>query len=101
MCAYVLSPTLCDPMDCSLPVSSLHGVPQARILEWLAVSYSGGLPDPGIETMSLASPSLAGRFFTTATPGKLHVVYILPQFLKYIKIFSSILLGGEEKTKIP
>ena len=34
--------TLCDPMDCSLPGSSVHGILQARILEWLAISYSRG-----------------------------------------------------------
>ena len=33
-------PTLCDPMDCSLPGSSAHGIFQARILEWMAISYS-------------------------------------------------------------
>ena len=34
--------TLCDPMDCSLPGSSVHGIFQARILEWVAISYSRG-----------------------------------------------------------
>ena len=34
--------TLCDPMDCSLPGSSLHGILQARILEWVAISFSRG-----------------------------------------------------------
>ena len=35
------SPTLCDPMDCSsLPGSSIHGIFQARILEWVAISFS-------------------------------------------------------------
>ena len=33
-------PTLCDPMDCSLPGSSLHGILQARVLEWVAISFS-------------------------------------------------------------
>ena len=32
--------TLCDPLDCSLPGSSLHGIFQARILEWVAISFS-------------------------------------------------------------
>ena len=35
-----LCPTLCDPMDCSLPGSSLHGILQARVLEWVAISFS-------------------------------------------------------------
>ena len=33
-------PTLCDPMDCSLPDSSVHGILQARVLEWVAISFS-------------------------------------------------------------
>ena len=41
--------TLCDPMDCSLPNSSVHGILLARILEWVAISFSRDLPDPGIE----------------------------------------------------
>ena len=33
-------PTLCDPMDCSLPGSSIHGIFQARVLEWGAIAFS-------------------------------------------------------------
>ena len=35
-----LCPSLCDPMDCSLPGSSIHGIFQARVLEWVAISFS-------------------------------------------------------------
>ena len=35
-------PILCDPMDCSLPGSSVHGIFQARVLEWVAISFSRG-----------------------------------------------------------
>ena len=35
-----LCPTLCDPMDCSLPGSSIHGIFQARVLEWVAIAFS-------------------------------------------------------------
>ena len=35
-------PTLCDPMDCNLPGSSVHGILQARILEWVAIFFSRG-----------------------------------------------------------
>ena len=35
-------PTLCDPMDCSPPGSSVHGISQARVLEWVAISFSRG-----------------------------------------------------------
>ena len=53
-----LCPTLCDPMDCSLPGSSVCRILQARILEWVAVPFPEDLPDPEIE------PDIAGRFFT-------------------------------------
>jgi len=36
-------PTLCDPMDCSLPGSSVRGISQARILEWVAIPFSKGI----------------------------------------------------------
>ena len=39
-------PTLCDPMDCSLPGSSVHGISQARILEWAAISFSTACSQP-------------------------------------------------------
>ena len=42
-------PTLCDPMDCNQQGSSVHGVLQARILEWVAISFSGSSRNPGIE----------------------------------------------------
>ena len=38
--------TLCDPMDCSLPGSFLHGILQARVLEWVAISFSRGSSQP-------------------------------------------------------
>ena len=47
-------PTLCDLMDCSLLVSSVHGILQARILEWVAIPSPGDLPNPGIEPRSPA-----------------------------------------------
>ena len=57
--------TLCDPMDCSPPGSSVHRILQARILEEVAISTLGYLPDAGIKPTSLVSPALAGGFFTT------------------------------------
>ena len=59
--------TLCNSIDGRLPGSSIHGILQARILEWVAIPFSRDLPDPGIEP---GSPALAGRFFTTEPPGK-------------------------------
>ena len=57
LCAQ-LCPTLCDPVDSSWPGSSVHRISQAGILEQIAVSSSGDLPDFGIEPMSYASPVL-------------------------------------------
>ena len=61
---------ICDPMDCSLPGCSVHGISQARILEWVAISFSSDLPDPVIKTMS---PALTGGFFTAESLGKPYV----------------------------
>ena len=49
---------LCDPIDCSPPGSSVHGILQARILEWVAMPSSKDLPDPEIEPASLILPAL-------------------------------------------
>ena len=53
--------TLCDPMDCSLPHSSVHGIFQARVLEWGAVSFSRGSSQPRNRTRV---SSIVGRRFT-------------------------------------
>ena len=70
--------TLCDPMDCSLSGSSVHGILQARILEWVAMPSSRGSSRPSM------SPELAGRFFTTSAtweaphmPIHIHIIYII------------------------
>ena len=42
--------TLCDPMDCSLPGSSVHGIFQAVVLEWIAISFSRGSSQPRDQT---------------------------------------------------
>ena len=59
---------LCDPMDCSQPASSVHGIFQERLLEWLVISFSRGSSKREIN-QSLASPEFAGRYFTTVLPG--------------------------------
>ena len=53
--------TLCDPMDCSLPGSSVHGIFQARVLEWVATSFSRGSSRPRDRTWV---SRIAGRCFT-------------------------------------
>ena len=59
--------TLCHPMDCSPPGSSIHGILQARRLEWVAITFSRGSSQP--RDWSLVS-CIAGRFFTVCTIGK-------------------------------
>ena len=60
-------PTFCDPMDCIPPGSTVHGILQARTLEWFAISFSRGSSQP-------VSPVLAGGFFTTEPLGKPRIV---------------------------
>ena len=66
-----LCPTLCDPMDYSLPGFSVHGILQARILGWVAISFSRGSFQPGYYILVSC---IAGRFFTDwatrEAPGK-------------------------------
>ena len=57
-------------MDCSPRGSSGHGILQARILEWVTISYSRDLPGSGTELTPLTSPAWAGRFFTTSATWK-------------------------------
>ena len=47
-------PTLCNPMNCSPPGSSVHGILQARILEWVVIPFPGDFLNPGIKAMSHA-----------------------------------------------
>ena len=61
-------PTLCDPMDCGLPGSSVHGILQVRVLEWVAMlSPPGNLPDPGVQPKS---PALQADSLLTEPQGK-------------------------------
>ena len=132
-----LCPTLCDPIECSLPGSSVHRILQARILEWLSLpspedlpnagikpgspslqvdslpseppekslpswgatttrkvksqgsdsrySPPGDLPNPGIEPMSLLSPALASRFFTTSTTWEANSTHTVEYFIQPLK----------------
>ena len=56
-------PTLCDPVDYSPPRSSVHGIPRARILEWVARPFSRKSAQPRDQT---CVSCIAGRFFTTS-----------------------------------
>ena len=82
VCAQ-LGLTLWDPMNCSPPGSSVKEILEAAILEWGAIFYSRGSSIPGIEPVS---PTLAGRFFTTALPGGFRYVRIFLSPLTNVKI---------------
>ena len=60
--------TLCDPINCSPPGSSVHGILQARMLEWVALPSSRGFSQPRGPTHSSWSSCIGGRFIITAEP---------------------------------
>ena len=60
--------TFCEPIDCSSPVSSVHGVLQAEILEWVAILFS----NPGIKP---GSPALLADSLSSEPPGKIEYSY--------------------------
>ena len=72
-------PDSCDPMDCSLPGSSVHGILQARIPEWVAISFSRGSSQPRNQTRVSC---IAGRFFTNWAMREAHVIYKNPPHAK-------------------
>ena len=86
-------PALCDPLPCS----SVLGISQARILEWVHVSFSKGSSQPRDRTHVSC---IAGGFFTTEPPGKStnsgnnKVKSETPSFLKIFYFFKFILIGG-------
>ena len=67
--------TLCDPIDCSLPGSSVHSIFQARVLEWVAISFSRGSSRLGDRTQS---PTLPADALPSEPPGKLPVGWLYP-----------------------
>ena len=69
MCAQLLQSrlTLCDPMACSLPGSSVYGIFPTKIMDWFSCPPPGDLPDPGIEPVSpaLQADSLSTKSLRT------------------------------------
>ena len=63
-------PTLCDPMDCSLPGFSLHGILQVRVLEWVAISFSRGSSRPRDRTQVSRIPGRHFNLWATRESGK-------------------------------
>ena len=62
--------TLCDSMDCSLPDSSVHGIFQAIVLEWIAISFSRGSSRPRVPGSKPRSPALQADTLTSEPLGK-------------------------------
>ena len=71
MCAaakwFQLYPSFCDPMDCACQAFLSMGFSKQEYWSWLPCPPPGGFPDPEIETASLTSPTLGGRYFITST----------------------------------
>ena len=78
--------TLCDPMNCSLPGSSIHGILQAGILEWVAMPSSRGSSQPGIKP---ASPALQADSLLPEPSLKL-IIYICTYIYMYIHTHTHI-----------
>ena len=96
-------PTLRDPMDCSLVGSSVHGVFQARILEWVVISFSRGSSWPRNWTCVSHVSCIAGRLFITEHQGspnsthnlsrlKSHEIYVVLWFSDLSLYFSSFIV---------
>ena len=79
-CACVFS---CVRLFATSWTSSVQEIFQARILECVAISSTRGFLIPGVETESLASPALAGRFFIIVPPGK--PLYVCPNKNKHFR----------------
>ena len=70
-----LCPTLCDPMDCSPPLSSVHGIFQARVLEWVAISFSRGSSQPRDRTQ--VSPIVSKTLYHLSHQGTCNKLLLL------------------------
>ena len=77
----------CDSMDCSPAGFPVHGILQARMLKWVAISSSRGSSDPGIKPWFLTSSKLAGKFFTTRATWEAYIPCIVLNLL-YVGVVS-------------
>ena len=85
---------MCDPMDCSPPGSSVHGILQARILEWFAIYFARGCswPSHWTHVSSLESPPLAYGFFTTSASWEaIGLMQTVPGELAYWEVLKLII----------
>ena len=89
--------SLCDPTDCSPPGSSVHGILQARILEWVPCPPPGDLPDPGME---LGSPAHRADSLPSVPPGRPKVLWLTKQSGSLQGCFLPG-RGGEDRPLLP
>ena len=83
-------PTLCDPMHCSLPGSFIHGIFQARVLEWATISFCRGIfPTQGLNARSSA---LQEDALPSEPPGKLQMEEPIPKWKDPLMTWSWICL---------
>ena len=96
-------PTLCDPVDCSPPCSYVHGILQARILEWVAVSFSRGSSGPRDQTQV---SRIAGRRFNlwaTREARKMRWTHLKINNKDFLLLFMLLLVNGNfwKSLKLP
>ena len=84
--------TLCGPMDCSLPSSSVSGISQQEFWRGFSFPAPGYLPDPGTEPVSLVPPAQVGRFFTTTPP--LFRCFLVTQTVKNLPAMQEAWVGS-------
>ena len=92
-------PTLCNPMDCSLPGSSVHGIFQARILEWVAISFSRGSSQSSDWTWVSC---IVGRHFTIWTTREVPIKnnqHLLRARIEPVEHQISLVASGSELPK--
>ena len=97
VCVHLIAqscPMLCNPMDCSLPVSSVHKIIQARTLEWVSTSFSRGSSWPRDRTQVSC---IAGRFFTVWATRAATVRVAIGQKTRTKKCWQG---GGEKRTLV-
>ena len=97
LCAKLLQsrPTLCDPMDSSLPGFSVHRILQARILEWVVMPSPRGSSQPIMNPCLIMSFALAGKFFTTRATSTLATSCKELTHWKRLRCWEGLGAGGE------
>ena len=95
--SHSVCPTLCKPMDYSQPGSSVHGILQAKMLEWVAIPFLRGSSQPRDQTLVSLT---AGRFFTIWITREVHILWYLSlssvQSLSHIRLFETAWIAARQ-----